>query len=136
MSGEPTAPASAGAVSRSVCGLLERERARRRRVREADKSGADFVAEAPDHLVVALLGNAVRGQDQDEVIGNVEAVDLKLHAAGRDVGNDAIARQCAGPDLNSRHAIDRRPLRMAPVGNLRCMHKGRPALRPLAVAAV
>jgi hypothetical protein len=39
------------------------------------------MAALPDHLVSAFPNNTVAGQDQNELIGNVESRDVKSHAA-------------------------------------------------------
>lgn len=40
------------------------------------------MAEPPDHLIVAFLGDIVAGQEQDEIVRNIEAGDVKPHTAG------------------------------------------------------
>jgi hypothetical protein len=60
--------------------ILQREA----RSDHTNELGADFMAAPPDHLVSAFPDNTVAGQEQYELIGNVESRDMKLHAV---VGN-------------------------------------------------
>ena len=48
---------------------------------DTNELGAYFMAAPPDHLVCAFPDNTVAGQEQHELIGNVESPDMKLHAA-------------------------------------------------------
>ena len=58
----------------------------------SDKACADFVTEPPNDLVVKFLGKVLTGQQEHEVVGNFVTLDMKPHAAGGNVGNEAVAR--------------------------------------------
>ena len=74
----------------------------------ADEFGADFIAETPDHPVDALLGaDFVAGQQQDEIVGHIEALDMQPHAAVGNIGDQAIARQRVAAELDLCHPVDR-----------------------------
>jgi hypothetical protein len=60
----------------------------------ADEFGTDFIAETPDHPVDALLGaDVVAGEQEDEIVGYIEAFDMLPHAAVGNIGDQAVARQ-------------------------------------------
>lgn len=67
---------------------------------DTDELGADFMGAPPDHLVCAFPDNTVTGQEQHELIGNVESRDMKSHAA---VGNVECSRalECEFRPLSS-----------------------------------
>ena len=86
---------------------------------DAHEPRADFMAEPPDHLIVALLRQSVAGQQQDEVIGHFEAFDMQPHAAGRKVcdqqsrGSVPVASWIFAMRLMSRRCEWRRSLDFA-----------------------
>ena len=93
-------------------------RAEPRAADEPDKSCADFMTEPPYHLIIALLGQVVSASQENKVVGNVETIDVKSHAASRNIGDDAIARQPPVAEVDFRHAIDETPRRLAPIGRI------------------
>jgi hypothetical protein len=64
------------------------------------------------------LARSSPARDKDEVVGDIEALDMKPHAARRNIGDQAIARQCAVADLNLRHAVDAAPVGATPLGGI------------------
>src|SRR4029077_21064236 len=80
-----------------------------------NEPGAEFLVEAPDHFVFALLGYAVAGEQQHEFIGDVEPVNVEPHAAIGNVHDNTLARQRAVAELDSRHTVERTPRLPAPL---------------------
>jgi hypothetical protein len=74
---------------------------------DAHEARADFVAEPPDHLIVALLRQSVAGQQQDEVIGHLEALDMQPR------GSAPVASWIFAVRLMSRRCEWRRSLDFA-----------------------
>ena len=73
----------------------------------ADEFGTDFIAETPDHPVDALLGaDVVAGEQEDEIVGYIEAFDMQPHAAVGNIGDQAVARQGAAAELDLCHPVD------------------------------
>ncbi len=68
------------------------------------------MAEPPHDAIDAFLGNAFARQIQHEFLGNLEALDMQPNAAGGYVGDEAIARQGAGRELDLGDAIDKTAL--------------------------
>src|ERR1700722_2107112 len=73
---------------------------------DTNELGAEFLVEAPDHFVFALLGYAVAGEEQHEFIGDVEPVNREPHATVGNVHDDTLTRQCAVAELNPRHTVE------------------------------
>jgi hypothetical protein len=48
---------------------------------DAGELGADFMASPPDHLVFAFPDNTIAGQEEHELIGNVESGNMEPHTA-------------------------------------------------------
>ena len=57
--------------------------------RRADELGANILSQAPNDLVTAALSKLVGCEEQREVIGNFEAIELQPHAAVGKVFNEA-----------------------------------------------
>lgn len=76
------------------------------------------MAEPPNDLVVAFLGEVVPAQQQHEVIGNLETLDMKPDPARRNIGDQAIARQPTVSELNFCQAVDKSPPGFATVDKI------------------
>src|SRR6516162_184865 len=73
---------------------------------DTNEFGADFMAAPPDHLVSVFADNTVAGQEQYELIGNVESRDMKLNAVVGNVDYDTIVRENANSHLYLRHVVE------------------------------
>jgi hypothetical protein len=59
---------------------------------------AHVLAVPPDYFICSTLA---LGEEQHEFIENLESVDMNSHAFGGNIGNEAIARRNANPELDS-----------------------------------
>jgi hypothetical protein len=71
------------------------------------------MAAPPDHLVSAFPDNTATGQEQYELIGNVESRDVKLNAVVGNVDYDAVVRENTNSHLNLRNAVEAVAWRLA-----------------------
>src|ERR1700693_1585335 len=71
-------------------------------LRETDQPGAHFPVMPPDHPVCAILERTVSDEEQPEFVGNFESICMDTDAPVGDVGNDAVERRGADPELDLR----------------------------------
>jgi len=55
----------------------------------------------PNHLVRAVLGEFIAVEEQHEFIENVDSIDMKSNALRGDIGDEAVTRGNANPELDS-----------------------------------
>jgi hypothetical protein len=56
----------------------------------------------PDHPVCAIFEWTVAREEESKFIGDVESVGVDTHASVGNVGNEAVERRCADPELDLR----------------------------------
>jgi hypothetical protein len=78
-------------------------------LRDTNQLGADFVVMPPDHPVCAIFEWTVAREEQSKFIGDVESIGVDTHASIRNVGNEAVERRCANPELDLRQTPDTVP---------------------------
>ncbi len=76
------------------------------------------MTEPPYHLIITLLSQVISAQQENKVVGNVETLDVKSYATGRNIADDAVARQPTVAEVDFRRAIDETPRRSAPIGRI------------------
>jgi hypothetical protein len=63
--------------------------------------GAHVRAASPSHRVSATLGGNILGEDQDKIIDDVYAIDVKSNTLGGNIGDEAEARLNTDPEFDS-----------------------------------
>src|ERR1700733_9903776 len=69
---------------------------------DSNQLGAHFVVMPPDHPVCAIFEWTVAREEESKFIGDVESVGVDTHASVGNVGNEAVERRCADPELDLR----------------------------------
>jgi hypothetical protein len=64
------------------------------------KLGSNVLILPPDDLVCTILADTIAREEQDEFIQNLETIDMNPHAFGGNIGNEAVARRNANPELD------------------------------------
>jgi hypothetical protein len=69
---------------------------------DTNQLGANFLVMPPDYFVCAVLEWAIAREQQHEFVWYVESIGMDTYAAIGNVGNDAVNRRGADPELNLR----------------------------------
>ena len=77
-------------------------RGRYRLQRDTNQLGANFLFTPPNHPVCATLERTIAVEEQSKFVGNFKSIGMDPHAPVGDVGNDAVERRGADPELDLR----------------------------------